>query len=258
MSELGGQAYLDSLGENERRRLKETGAEMVKLAQKHSAAIIIAPPPSQQGRLQSASGCVLLLEGTHYLVTAAHVLAGFESRRATDKSVTWQVGDLVLNPLDRVAWRDDERDVLMLSLRATEAAMIPVAVASVSDGWPPPHPAADDFVLVSGYPAADRWRHDAKRLTFNALSAIFRVTTSGGYHLVCQWEREFFVSFEGPGVPPKGRELGGMSGAPVFRIGRLTYPLVGVVSEFQNDFELMRVSTLHPAPSPDGFTNRAR
>lgn len=248
MSELGGQAYFDSLNESARRQLKETGAEMVKFAQKHATAIMIAPPPSQHGKLNTASGVILELEGKHFLVTAAHVLAEYEARLQKDQRVRWQVGAVVFDPSERLVLRDDKSDVALFRLMMTEAPMTQVHISSAVAGWPPPHPSAGDFVIVSGYPAVDRQREGEKQINFNALSAIFQVTTTGPGYFVCQWQREYMASFEGPGVPPQGMSLGGISGGPVFRVESLAYPLVGIVSQFQHDFELLRVATLDIVP----------
>ncbi len=182
MTEPGGQAYLDALDEASRRRLKETAAEMVKFAQKHAAAVIIAPPPSQGGKLNTASGAVLQLNDTYLFVTAAHVLEEYETRLSQEPNLRWQVGAVVFDPLERLVFRDDKSDVALFRLMIPEAPMTDVAIASAVAGWPPPRPALGDFVLVSGYPAADREQRSAKEISFRALSAMFQVTTSGpGY-----------------------------------------------------------------------------
>jgi hypothetical protein len=228
--------------------MKETGAEMVKFAQKHATAIMIAPPPSQYGKLNTASGAILQVEGSYFLVTAAHVLAEYEARFQRDQRVKWQVGAVVFDPSERLAFRDDPSDVALFRLMMTEAPMTQVHISSAVAGWPPPHPSPGDFVIVSGYPAVDRQREGEKQILFNALSALFQVTTTGPGYFVCQWEREYMASFEGPGIPPQGMSLGGISGGPVFHVGSLAYPLVGIVSQFQHDFELLRIATLDTVP----------
>jgi len=249
MTDLGGQDYLDQLDEPTRRRLQKTAAEMVRFAQQHATAVMIAPPPSHGGKLNTASGTVLQLNSRYFFVTAAHVLAEYEIRVRQDPQLRWQVGAVVFDPLERVVFRNDQADLLLLRLMTAEAPMTQVAIASAVAGWPPPPPQPGDFVLVSGYPAIDRERRGNKEILFHALSAMFQVTTSGPGYFVCQWQRQYFASFEGPGVPPKGRSLGGISGGPVFRVSKLSYPLVGVVSQFEHEFELLRVATMDILPS---------
>ena len=257
VSEIGGQNYFESLDEGARARLRDTAREMVRFAQTHATAVMIAPPPSKGGELNTASAVVLHVQSRYFLITAAHVLRHFEQRKANDPDVQWQVGDVVFDPRERVAFRDESSDVALLRLMIPEAPMIRVSVASPVAGWPPPHPTPGQFVLVSGYPALDRQRQGKREIVFNALSAMFQVTTSGPGYFVCQWQREFFASFDGPGVPPHGRSLGGISGGPVFAVGKLSYPLVGVISQFEHDFELLRIATLDILPPVDELAGGA-
>lgn len=77
------------------------------------------------------------------------------------------------------------------------------------------------------------------------------VTTSGDSHLWCQWERENMIHFSGAGgIPPQGVQLGGMSGGPVCLVRQLDYPLVGIVTDFQSDWELMRLGMLSAVEIP--------
>ena len=79
----------------------------------------------------------------------------------------------------------------------------------------------------------------SERFEFNALSTMLQVTKVGEEHAVCQFTRENWVAWDGNGVPPPGTDLGGMSGGPVLLVGRLDYPLVALVSEFNPTFELL-------------------
>ena len=74
------------------------------------------------------------------------------------------------------------------------------------------------------------------------------MTAGGTYHLVSQWDRDRIVNITGPDVPPPGSDLGGMSGGPVFLMRDLVYPLVGVITDFHSQWELLRVSHLGALP----------
>jgi hypothetical protein len=190
-------------------------------------------------------------DGTTYLVTAEHVLAKTEELLAENPSVVWQAADLIFDPRDRIAVRDATNDVALLELREGEAAQAGRLGCSTA-GWPPPTPHPGDFILVSGYPAVIREQPTHRQVRFWALSALLEVTTTGEFHLVPQWERENMTRFggEGPGVPPPGIELGGMSGGPVLLVRQLSYPLVGVVTDFHSGRELMRFARLSAVEIP--------
>ena len=64
-----------------------------------------------------------------------------------------------------------------------------------------------------------------------------------------QFEREQLISSDDRVIPPAGTDLGGMSGGPVFLVQDLPYPLVGLISEYSSEFELMRIVTLGHLPS---------
>jgi hypothetical protein len=218
-------------------------------AQRHAVAIIIAPPPSVGGVLNTSSGCILGLDGRVYLLTANHVLDSFERRVVEDSAVRWQVSfpagadhRLVFDPRGRVRSRSRDQDVVAIELTQQEPEQVGAPICSTPLGWPPPIPTAGDYVAISGYPAMYREREGDRRIIFPALSGVFEVTTSGQYHLVTQWERDRIVSLGGPDVPSPGAELGGMSGGPVFLVRDLVYPLIGVITEFQTPFELLRMA----------------
>jgi hypothetical protein len=52
---------------------------MVQLAWQHAGGLIIGPPPSKGGDINTASYCLFEKDGTTYLVTAEHVLAKTEN-----------------------------------------------------------------------------------------------------------------------------------------------------------------------------------
>jgi hypothetical protein len=53
-------------------------------------------------------------------------------------------------------------------------------------------------------------------------------------------------------IPPEGVQLGGMSGGPAFLLGELAYPVVGLVSQHNAGFEIMRIASLASAKVPSG------
>ena len=139
--------------------------------------------------------------------------------------------------------------IVFLAITAEQLNGIDISVYEPLTGWPPPHPKKGSYVLVVGFPAILREQPRQDRLDFNSLSAMLQITAVAERHIVCQFERAHWVSYNPNGVPSPGTDLGGMSGGPVFSVGNLAFPLVGLVSEFSRDFELLYIKTLSHVPS---------
>ena len=76
---------------------------------------------------------------------------------------------------------------------------------------------------------------------------ILRVTAANDRQVTCQIEQNDLVSFDANPVPDAGIDLGGWSGAPALLVGGLSYPLIGVVSEYHAAWQLLRIWTLESA-----------
>ena len=239
-------AALDSA---EQHRILVAGEQMTKFVFRHAAAVNVSPPPSVGGELHSGSGFVIERGGLSYLGTAWHVVERWLDLVGRGQNVLFQVRDALLDPRESIAWKDEDNDLVFLRLTEEERGQIGVAVCEAVRGWPPPHPSEGAYVLVSGFPAVVRKRETQQRVVFNALSTLTQVTSVGERHIVCQFTREHWVSFDMNGVPPHGTDLGGVSGGPVLLAEALSYPLVGAVSEFHPSFELLYIKTLSHVPS---------
>jgi hypothetical protein len=234
------------LSVDEKARYRDICRQMVRLAQSYAVPIIFAPPPRVGGEINGATGFVLLLSSGYFVVTASHVLKGYEQRLLSGEKLNWQVGRLPpFDPLPRIESRDDTKDTLLLRLSADEARQVGSRVASASTGWSPRTPDVGQLVLVAGYPKVLREEErDQGSIGLDPLSAMFSVTRTGDGYFICQIERKNLVTFndEAP-LPDEKMDMGGLSGGPALLVGE-TYPVIGVISEYQMDFGLLRIATL--------------
>jgi hypothetical protein len=248
MDNLHAVRRFDDLPTHEQERYRIAGQQMVRLAQSYAVPILYAPPPRIKGHINGATGTVVQLGSGFYIVTASHVLEGYENRLSSgEQQLNWQVGHLPpFDPRARVAFRDRAKDTLLLRLLEDEARRIGSCIMSSTE-WPPPPPEAGQLVLVSGYPKVLR---EIGPYTVGAgpLSAMFRVTTTGDGYFYCQIERNNLVSFnEGSPLPDASMDMGGLSGGPALLVAKMTYPLVGIISEYHHGLELLRIATLESA-----------
>lgn len=234
---------------SEQDRVRQAGKQMGHLAFAHSAGIVIAPPPgSGAGRVNSGSGFVLKLNGSYYLGTACHVVDSWINRTSGGERLLFQVGGADLPPADRVAWRDEATDVAFVRLDALDVERIGVRPCEPVLGWPPPTPAVGDSILFAGYPRTEREHPDSETIEFGCFTGLVSVTSVHDRHLICQFDRQHWISHDGGELPPLRADLGGLSGGPTMLVRNLAYPLVGVVVEHNSEFELMRVSLLTDMP----------
>lgn len=238
-----------ALPSEQRNQILVGGQVITQFVFRRAAAICIGAPPSRGNAIRNGSAFLIQQDGHHYLGTAWHVVEYWFRIKKCVPDLLFQVGDVSIDPAASLAWKDVSADLAFLRLTSEEAAAIPVSVCEATAGWPPPKPKAGDYVLISGFPSVIRQRSGAKGILFNALSTRLQVTTVRDDRAVCQFLREHWVAYDTRGVPPPGTDLGGMSGGPVLLIRNLDYPLVGVVDQFSQDYELLYFRLLATVPS---------
>lgn len=194
-----------------------------------------------------------------FAVTAGHVFEQFTKDRAELRVRGFQIANLGFNPEDRlIDWgRDRKIDIATFHITADEIRNIGKAVVIGTDGaWPPP-PNANEAVYFGGFPAAERIEIGPMEFSFGLHSGIVPLTDFTDYQLGCRFDRRYWVDVRGVGLPPVGHDLGGMSGGPmlqpVYRDGRWSWRLIGVISEavMAEEFERITAARAHYI-QPDG------
>jgi hypothetical protein len=233
MSPPSGAEQFRQLSADDQARYIEINRQMTGIVRDHAVPIIFAPPLSIGGKINGATGCMVRFGADAALVTASHVLGGYEERVQAGERINWQVGDLPpFNPVPRIRWRDAARDIVLLGIDESEACSIGPCIISTPVRWPPPVPREGQLVLVGGYPKALREEKlSSGSIGAGPYSAVFRVTTVGDGYCRCVIERKDLISFDGSPLPDAGTEMGGISGGPVLLVDTLSYPLVGVVTD---------------------------
>ena len=247
-----GPTLLKELAVEKRNQFLTAAQQMARLARDYAVPIIFAPPLGVRGKINGATGFGLRLGSGIFIATAHHVLfgeGGYVDRIQKGKRVDCLVGNLhPFDSISRVAWQDKSLDVVFLRISEHEAATIGPCIVSSPPKWPPDLPEVGELVLIAGYPKvlreADR---DAGSINSGPLSAVFRVAKVGEGCCTCVVERPDLVPFEGK-LPNARAQINGMSGAPVLRVQRISYPLVGVFSgsfKFGTQVELVQFATLN-------------
>jgi hypothetical protein len=219
--------------------------ETVKLAYDRVVPIVISTPPdaAQPLALRSASGFLVVIAGQTYLGTARHVWRIFLAQHAADGRVIFQAGRFAVAPEVEGIIEDEARDSVLIPVAERDARRSGQTISSAPVGWPPPAPIVGSYVVFSGCPEVNREHAAADHVGFGGLSSLMRVTDVSAYGLICQFERETWI-WDGPNEPPpRGTKLSGMSGGPVFSLDGISIPLVGLIRDFVDGWEILRVAT---------------
>ena len=220
--------------------------QTTQFAYDHAVPVVISLPPKAKNRagLRSASGFLLKVGSQIYLGTADHVWKSFLTRRANGEDVIFQAGRFAVDASRPGVYRDEFRDLAFIPITEDDARRSGHIVSSAPHGWPPPYPAIGSYVVFSGCPERLRDQDSDDHVGFGSFSSIMRVTSASEEHVVCQFDREMWVS-DGPNPPPApGDDLSGMSGGPVFSLERsLSIPLIGLIFEFSANLDLMYIRT---------------
>lgn len=230
--------------------------EAAKLAVQFSTYFVIAPPPSREltpdEKFNNGTVTLLELEGRRYGITNSHVLDAYRTRRAAGEDLICQVGNVRINPLDRLMDESDQRkldlaildfsDIDANSLRGGDSVPCQFHVPAA---WPPDRPPEGSFVALGGWPKSRRMMIAPDQVDFGAVCSG-GTEVQGSYEdlLRCAIqpdEAEILFDMQGKGIP----ELPGMSGGPVI-IGRdidgiMRFELVGVIFEFFEPFDALRI-----------------
>ena len=245
MTEFTGPPEFAALPDDVRRAYLTQIGQTRDYAYDHAVPLVIAKPAHSgaRGSLRSASGFFAQINGRYYLGTADHVWRAFLERTVDGQDVIFQVGSLRILPDRPGVYRDPARDIAFIPVLESEARRSARIISSTPRGWPPPRPIEGSYVVFSGCPEVLRDHVDDSRLEFGAFSSIMRVTSASEEHIVCQFEREIWIS-DYRKAPPPGTDLSGMSGGPVFSLADpLSMPLVGLIYEFSSDLELLYIRT---------------
>lgn len=219
--------------------------QTTQFAYDHAVPIIISLPPKANApeSLRSATAFLVQPNEQIYLGTADHVWRSYLRRKADGESVVCQVGTLLLDEARAAPIRDITYDLAFFPISRAEAAKVGATLSTAVAGWPPPVPSVGSFVSFAGCPEYRRNHDSQSHVGFGTFGSIMEVTAVAEHHIVCQFQRDMWVTY-GPELPPSpGDDLSGMSGGPAFSLASpLSMPMIGLISEFSSNLELLYIN----------------
>lgn len=223
--------------------------ELAKLAWTYVVAIRVARIENdRETGWNTGTGVLLRLGNSYAVATAWHVFAEYLTRQGRGEDVVLLVDNAPLYPPE-VTFADEDNDVVLLRVPAEHLSRIDAVPYDPGAKWPPRRVTTDDVVIFCGLPAYLRVEDGSGELLFGNLTLCLTVTSASETRFVLQLDREEWEDLGRLPLPGADVPLGGISGAPVFVMDDLSYPLVGLVSEIGETLPLLYVSSLSGIPA---------
>lgn len=195
---------------------------------------------SQASILQNGSSFFMRVDGPTMLVTAAHVVRGYEADRDRyGNAVTAQVMDVSFDPLKHLIDIDDQIDIATIKVpHGLPARVGKWCYERSSKDWPPPPPSEGRGLFFAGFPGLDRKDLGDGNVEWGLHGGLLTATVVKSDEVISQLDRHYLEPIPGVAPPPLNPWLGGMSGAPGWTVTRVGWRLAGVLVEYSTDFEL--------------------
>jgi hypothetical protein len=188
-------------------------------------------------RINNGSAFFLDFGGRLLLVTAAHVYHGYISAKRKAGRILCHIGNAEFDPERHLVGLGQNIDIATFDFTYDELGNVgkqPLLVADPSS-WPPPHPFSGQVAFVAGFPAASRLWLTSRSVSFGLYASSPRINSASDRQITCPFEREYWIDATGCGLPPRGFDLGGISGGPLLipmdADGVWNFYLGGVISE---------------------------
>jgi hypothetical protein len=196
------------------------------------------------------SGLAVLIGGRKRIVTAQHVVDCYRARYRGDSGTLFHCGNATLDPDRRIVGEDDTSDIVVLDVDDLEIIRdqpgVPPLEFFEPEPWPGNDVCAGDSLFFGGWPGAYREVADHGLDVYLGYDSIVNVQVTGtSEHEFrmqfdrSKWSRSLNDDHRKPHDYVQDRQLGGHSGAAVYRISPTGErpELVGFVKQDRGDYD---------------------
>lgn len=176
--------------------------------------------------------------------TASHVIESLREAKERYWGLGVQVGNLPIDPTERLLGNDTGRDVATFRIDADEIARLDKR-AHDAPRWPPSLPQEERGAFFGGYrrgTGAGEVISPTEHLPWDFSYGFGPITLVLDHQSTMRFNREEWVSRAEHPAPAPGASWGGTSGGPMFSLFEnpvVYFQLAGVISEYRADRELM-------------------
>src|ERR1700733_13806109 len=109
---------------------------VARLAYSYSCSILLGCPQRPTTDTRNGTGVFLRVDDQHYVVTARHVVTAYVEMRSAIDHVHFQIGDLTIDPIWRLAYEDKATDVAVIDIKPEEVQAIGRTPFIATADWP--------------------------------------------------------------------------------------------------------------------------
>jgi hypothetical protein len=187
-------------------------------------------------KITNGSIFFLMIGERLFAITARHVYDGYLLAKRKFPRLKCYIANEEFDPEQRLRGYCTSIDIVTLDVSFDELKRIgkQALVADVAS-WPPPHPMAGQTATLAGFPGVSRLWTNWRSISFGLYVGSPGINSVSDRKITCPFEREYWVDTLGNGLPPRGFDLGGISGGPLLMPmevdGVWNLHLAGVISE---------------------------
>lgn len=221
---------------------------VARLAWSYSCSILIGCPLKPTQDAKNGTGVFLRMGCEHFVVTAGHIVAWYGEMLERGEHAHFQIGDLTVNPFSRLAYTDATTDIAVIAIAPAEVPAIGSTPYIATDGWPPPPPQIGQQIQFCGYVRINRIDGEAGTIESTVLPLTAEVSNSSDEHFSVHIPRDKYRWAGECLLKPHQAFLGGMSGGPALLLNDPGFPLIGIVCEGSEMFDLVYFRPLSIVP----------
>jgi len=210
--------------------------------------------PSKKRPTEIRNGTIALIDlGNGPLgITCQHVIQGYREYRENHDDVLFNIGNVELDPIAQLIDENTELDLALIEFTGKQIKEITSEGKTGSavfepDKWPPELPKKDEFVLFGGFPGSLRVVESFTEIVFSSWSSgASRIDSANENRFISPFEREYWIKSFGEEHHLNLQALGGMSGGPAFISHGLRFDFVGILSDYQENYDAVFFASVQP------------
>jgi hypothetical protein len=233
--------YSDGMGSDPSLDPKLGAAKrLIDFSLKSAVPALVADVSPGSSDIHNGTATLLRLNNRKFAVTCCHVVSAYRELHQVGRNVTFQLGNIKLDPISQLVAENFESDLAVLELSDSQSAWVmDKKVFCCPATWPPAPLRTQEALAISGYPGDWRERLTHRVLDFSGYSMVCNPSSLSDTKIGCNINRDGWLGNLDLNGHLDAKALGGMSGGPAFVDRRPEPELAGIIYEYGPGFDIM-------------------
>jgi hypothetical protein len=230
------------------------GKKTAKIPLLFASAIYFGNDKSVSGpAINNATVTLVKGKNDYFAITCFHLLDGYIKKLQENPNLSFYIGKKKMNPIKNIIDKNERLD--LITFKVNEDVLFKNNDEGISSyfytplNWPPENVSKSDFVHLGGFPGKIRELRSPELIVNGFTVSGSPVSSVSDDYFYCKFERENWIkSINRESFDTRYfKELGGMSGGPVFvqRGSPINYfELVGIIKEFSPEYDLLYIRSI--------------